>query len=439
MDLLVEQDGHLERMSPDEILSKACVPEARRLGEARDLNKSAVIEAIEPIEGDEAMEKALPGKLTEPGKNKKRVLARGSVHTPPREYREGGATKRGDYADPANYKYPIDTEEHVRAAVSYFSKPKNAGVYSAAEQKAIWGRIKGAAKRFGIELSEESGPPSVEKSVSTAFEDLDDYIQKSGGTGALPTGEPGLGAGVEVQRPADGGELAGVGETRGGAVPATDYWSNIPAAKHQTLSADDAEPEEQMKPGMKPIEQGGQRMGGGLEAQKSMSAGYTAQEARYETARASAATAARLRKGDADVVVGVGLAAAASDQPGGDIERARVRTQGDDSVVQYSDAADIVADRLQKSNGFYSHGSPTLSPPRAVISQAKLCKSCGTHHAAMLSACPACGAGGTVISPVPGAFVGGDALVLEKSLAPPLLRPRQQEPDLYLPGGCAME
>lgn len=82
---------------------------------------------------------------------------------PPKEYREGGATRREDYADPQNYKYPIDTEQHVRAAVSYFSKPKNANVYSSSEQRSIWRRIVQAAKRYDIQLSPRAGPPSIDK------------------------------------------------------------------------------------------------------------------------------------------------------------------------------------------------------------------------------------------------------------------------------------
>jgi len=95
--------------------------------------------------------------------------AEGGSKTPPKEYREGGATKGKHYADPKNYKYPIDTEEHVRAAISYFSKPKNAGVYSESEQKSIWSRIRSAAKKFGISVSEKSGPPSVERMEKSLY------------------------------------------------------------------------------------------------------------------------------------------------------------------------------------------------------------------------------------------------------------------------------
>lgn len=65
------------------------------------------------------------------------------------------------YADPKNGKYPIDTEEHVRAAWSYINMPKNQTGYSADELAAIKGRIKSAAKKFGIEINAAS--PAAEK------------------------------------------------------------------------------------------------------------------------------------------------------------------------------------------------------------------------------------------------------------------------------------
>ena len=82
---------------------------------------------------------------------------------PPKKYREGGATKRSDYADPDNWKYPIDTEAHVRAALSYFSKPANANKYPPAKRKTIWNRILAAARKYNIKISDKAGPPSEEK------------------------------------------------------------------------------------------------------------------------------------------------------------------------------------------------------------------------------------------------------------------------------------
>jgi hypothetical protein len=65
------------------------------------------------------------------------------------------------YADPGyqsdgKKRYPID-KEHIRAAISYFSKPKNHEPYSSSQIKSIWGRIKAAASKFGIDLSPDTG------------------------------------------------------------------------------------------------------------------------------------------------------------------------------------------------------------------------------------------------------------------------------------------
>ena len=68
-----------------------------------------------------------------------------------------GENTYGDvqFADPTNNKYPIDTEEHVRAAWSYINKQANAAKYDADEVDAIKGRIKRAATKFDIEISED--------------------------------------------------------------------------------------------------------------------------------------------------------------------------------------------------------------------------------------------------------------------------------------------
>lgn len=65
------------------------------------------------------------------------------------------------YADPGYQKdgklrYPLDTEAHVRAAMSYFARPKNYGRYTAAQQKAIGGKIAAAAKQFKIDRYENA-------------------------------------------------------------------------------------------------------------------------------------------------------------------------------------------------------------------------------------------------------------------------------------------
>lgn len=59
------------------------------------------------------------------------------------------------YADETNKKYPIDTKEHAKAALSYWGMAKNRGKYSPEDQKKIGGRIRSAAKKFGIEVTGE--------------------------------------------------------------------------------------------------------------------------------------------------------------------------------------------------------------------------------------------------------------------------------------------
>jgi len=68
-----------------------------------------------------------------------------------------GEHKYGDveFADPVNNKYPIDTPEHIRAAWSYINHKDNAAKYEADDVKLIKNRIKRAAKKHDIEISED--------------------------------------------------------------------------------------------------------------------------------------------------------------------------------------------------------------------------------------------------------------------------------------------
>jgi len=70
--------------------------------------------------------------------------------SPPKGYPKD----KSQYADPANYKYPIDSKERVLAAWRYINKPKNQQGYSPAQVSAIKGRIKRAAKKYGLKLEE---------------------------------------------------------------------------------------------------------------------------------------------------------------------------------------------------------------------------------------------------------------------------------------------
>ena len=70
---------------------------------------------------------------------------------------EEGEKEYGDvtFADPVNNKYPVDTPEHVRAAWGYIHHKDNAAKYDADEVEAIKGRIRRAAEKHGMELSDD--------------------------------------------------------------------------------------------------------------------------------------------------------------------------------------------------------------------------------------------------------------------------------------------
>ncbi|MEW6096259.1 MAG: ChaB family protein [bacterium] len=84
--------------------------------------------------------------------------------------KEGGnLTKPGQYADvsddefadPVNYRYPLDTEAHARNAKVRFASADNreAGGYTKEEQQIIWERIVRAELKFGIEVTYNPDEP----------------------------------------------------------------------------------------------------------------------------------------------------------------------------------------------------------------------------------------------------------------------------------------
>lgn len=58
-------------------------------------------------------------------------------------YKNRGLNEYGDvkFADPVNNKYPIDTEEHIRAAWSYIHMPRNFEKYDSKDVETIKKRI----------------------------------------------------------------------------------------------------------------------------------------------------------------------------------------------------------------------------------------------------------------------------------------------------------
>ena len=68
-----------------------------------------------------------------------------------------GERKYGDveFADATNNKYPIDSPEHIRAAWNYINHKDNAAKYEAAEVRTIKARIKTAAKKHGVDITDD--------------------------------------------------------------------------------------------------------------------------------------------------------------------------------------------------------------------------------------------------------------------------------------------
>lgn len=69
-----------------------------------------------------------------------------------------GMAKYGDveYADPKNKAYPVNSAERVRAAWGYINHPDNAAKYprNGVSLASVKARIKAAAKKFGVEISD---------------------------------------------------------------------------------------------------------------------------------------------------------------------------------------------------------------------------------------------------------------------------------------------
>lgn len=81
------------------------------------------------------------------------------------------------YADPGyqqdkQKRYPLDTAAHVKAAWSYINMPKNASQYSSEQLASIKDKIKAAAKKFGIEISDSQNsaqPPPMRDGIRGVF------------------------------------------------------------------------------------------------------------------------------------------------------------------------------------------------------------------------------------------------------------------------------
>lgn len=84
----------------------------------------------------------------------------------------GGKPAYGDvkYADPGyqtdkKKRYPIDTEEHIRAAWNYINKEKNANLY----KEGTLSKVKEAIVAAWKDKIDKTGPPSAEKNSKMTF------------------------------------------------------------------------------------------------------------------------------------------------------------------------------------------------------------------------------------------------------------------------------
>ena len=74
------------------------------------------------------------------------------------------------YADPANWKYPVHTPFHARAARRYFNDPRNRAKYIEAEQAYIDKKINDALRKFGVPIA--LGPSAKEPEAATIQADI---------------------------------------------------------------------------------------------------------------------------------------------------------------------------------------------------------------------------------------------------------------------------
>lgn len=92
-------------------------------------------------------------------------------------------TPGSNYADPGYQKdkkkrYPLDTKVHVKAAWGYINKPANQKPYTAAQLRRIKAKIKAAASKFGVKITDESAVLSLPylTEASTILEELQEAM-----------------------------------------------------------------------------------------------------------------------------------------------------------------------------------------------------------------------------------------------------------------------
>jgi len=84
------------------------------------------------------------------------------------------------YADPANWKYPVHTPFHARAARRYFNKPGNRARYTPEEQAYVDKKINEALERFGVAVKIRGGEIEEEAGIIQADVPMNKDIDRMG-------------------------------------------------------------------------------------------------------------------------------------------------------------------------------------------------------------------------------------------------------------------
>lgn len=191
----------------------------------------------------------------------------------------------------------------------------------------------------------------------------------------------------DLSTTAEGGPLEGVGTTSGSSDsspgPGQDSKGQVTgtSTKSDKLSEDDETDEKQMREHNKPIARGGEKVmmkGDVPAAQRDLVAYENAREAR------------RLQSVE-DISLSKGLAERAAP-----VELEKAVTTALSEHVVHSNASDLAAERLLKSDSMYEYNQPpTLYGPPNQLRQHTQCGTCETIFMKSLTACPNCGEGGT--------------------------------------------
>ena len=170
----------LRHMQPGDRTTSAEVWEGvvNKLKEMKKLSESTLEERVKNLEG-------LVKRFTEQEDERERLHKeqqqraekygiqpkQGGNLTKPSEYEK---IPEDQFADPVNWKYPIDAE-HVDAALKYFNQPDNRGEYSPEEQAKIMEKIVRAALANNIEVAYQAEDPTYKVFPEDLKAKLKDY------------------------------------------------------------------------------------------------------------------------------------------------------------------------------------------------------------------------------------------------------------------------